>query len=216
MTRSAFLLNPPDCGDGAVLDTQVGAVPRVAAPVDDAAVSNQQVVHGYLFGPFGDSTGGHCHAHDGMSRPPGITAILKLRGARYTAPHQRPDELVPSGRCVPGGKETLPRAPDGHGPGISEFVFRRGGDDADEFRRPRHRKRRQPAAPRPGAGQGPTLTMATVFVPGLLPRERAESALAAALPLFESERPEVIREKDGGHGALAHERASLLSRDRHP
>ena len=36
-----------------------------------------------------------------------------------------------------------------------------------------------------------------VFVPGLLPRECAESALAAALPLFESERPEVIREKDG-------------------
>ena len=36
-----------------------------------------------------------------------------------------------------------------------------------------------------------------VFVPSLLPRERAEAALAAALPLFELDRPEVIRERDG-------------------
>ena len=36
-----------------------------------------------------------------------------------------------------------------------------------------------------------------VFVPRLLPPERAEGALAAALPLFELDRPEVIRERDG-------------------
>ena len=36
-----------------------------------------------------------------------------------------------------------------------------------------------------------------VFVPELLPRERVEAALAAALPLFDLDRPEVIRERDG-------------------
>ena len=36
-----------------------------------------------------------------------------------------------------------------------------------------------------------------VFVPQLLPRERAETALSAALLLFDLDRPEVIRERDG-------------------
>ena len=57
-----------------------------------------------------------------------------------------------------------------------------------------------------GATPGPHLTreqIATyekdghVFVPRLLPRERAEAAMSAALALFDLDRPEVIRERDG-------------------
>ena len=36
-----------------------------------------------------------------------------------------------------------------------------------------------------------------LFMPALLPHERAEAALEAALPLFDLDRPEVIRERDG-------------------
>ena len=36
-----------------------------------------------------------------------------------------------------------------------------------------------------------------VFMPGALPPARAEAAMAAAPPLFDLDRPEVIREKDG-------------------